>query len=145
MIHNECGKEYNVRPGSFLRGSRCPYCHVSRGERAIRDFLNLHSIEFKQEFSDKDCVHVGRLKFDFAIFKNDKLELLIEFDGIQHFEPVDTFGGEEEFKETQIRDNIKNEFCKKNNIPLLRIPYWELENIDNIVCSKLKELNLIKN
>ena len=57
----------------------------------------------------------------------------IEFDGIQHFEPIEFFGGQKEFKETQIRDNLKNKYAKDNNIKLLRISYKDLNNISDIL------------
>ena len=70
------------------------------------------------------------LRFDFYL---NKYNTLIEFDGQQHFRPVDFFNGEEGFRLTQLRDNIKNEYCKNNNIPLLRISYKEINNIENIL------------
>ena len=143
MIHNECGNEYDVTPASFLNGTRCPICRSSKGETAIRDFLSRHNIEYERQFTFEDCIYVNKLKFDFAIFKDNNLKLLIEFDGIQHFEPVEIFGGEEGFKETKIRDNIKNEFCKNEEILLLRIPYWEIDNINKILGKKLYKLGIL--
>jgi hypothetical protein len=64
--------------------------------------------------------------------------ICIEYDGIQHFESVDYFGGELGFINTQMRDNIKNEYCKNNNIKLIRIPYWDYENIDQILTGHIK-------
>ena len=144
MIHNECGNKYMVAPASFLGGSRCPFCRSSKGEIAIRDFLNKYHIDFEREFTFEDCVHINKLKFDFAIFKDGELILLIEFDGIQHFEPIRAFGGEDGFKETQIRDSIKNEYCKENKIPLIRIPYWNLEKVPKILGKKLYKLGVLE-
>ena len=99
-------------------------CRIqSFGEQYIQSLLeNLH-IEFKPQYSFSDCKCVYILHFDFAIFNNGTLLGLIEYDGRQHFEPVEFFGGQEGFKKTKIRDEIKNTYCKTNNIPLLRIPY----------------------
>ena len=70
-------------------------------------------------------------KFDFAIFNSDGTLLkLIEFDGEQHFNAVELFGGEEQLKIQQERDKNKNEYCKKHNIPLLRIPYYDFDKMD---------------
>ena len=74
-----------------------------------------------------------------------KLLCLIEYDGEQHYMPVKfSHMSEEEVQEklndTQRRDNIKNEYCKKNNIPLLRIPYWEKKNIKKIITEYLLNL-----
>lgn len=79
--------------------------------------------------------------FDFAIIdNNEKVTTLIEYDGRQHFEPISDFGGEEGFKITQNNDSIKNKYCKNNNIPLLRIPYWDFDNIELILNNFLYEI-----
>ena len=64
--------------------------------------------------------------------------LVIEFDGIQHFEPIEFFGGQEGFEKRQQKDREKNEYCKNNNIDILRIPYWDFNNIEKIIKNKLK-------
>lgn len=55
---------------------------------------------------------------------NDNIKILIEYDGKQHFQPIDYFGGKEQYNKNKIRDDIKDEYCKKNNMPLLRLPYF---------------------
>lgn len=75
--------------------------------------------------------------------------LLIEYDGEQHFKPVQ-YGGisieqaTEKFLQTQIHDNIKDQYCEEYNIPLLRIPYWEFDNIESIVFDTLVKYNLLQ-
>ena len=64
-------------------------------------------------------------------------ELLIEYDGIQHYEAVEIFGGIPAFKKRQKRDQIKNQYCKDNNIKLIRIPYWDYDNIETILEKEL--------
>lgn len=68
--------------------------------------------------------------FDYAIFNRETLLCLIEYDGEQHFKPVEFFGGKEAFQKQQERDRKKNKWCKENNIPLLRIPYTDYEQLD---------------
>jgi predicted Zn-ribbon and HTH transcriptional regulator len=132
--HNVCDFEWDVVPDNFLGGSRCPKCNSSKGERKIGSFLKLNNIKHKQQYSFADCINKKRLLFDFSVFDQfENLILLIEFDGKQHFEPVDIFGGEDGFIQTRINDEIKNEYCKNNNIELLRIPYWEFDNIEKIL------------
>ena len=76
------------------------------------------------------------LKFDFYI---PSLNVCIEYDGEQHFEIA--FGkGEEGLKDRKRKDEIKNNYCKFNNINLIRIPYWEFENIENIIIQEIKTL-----
>ena len=106
-----------------------------KGEEKISELLMLNKVDFKEQYSFKDCKYKGNLKFDFYL---PSLNVCIEYDGEAHFEPVN-FGGKSEeelkaiFKEGLKRDEIKNEYCKKNNIKLIRIPYWEFENIETII------------
>lgn len=69
------------------------------------------------------------MPFDFAVFKDNKLHCLIEFDGEQHFRSIDFFGGEEKFIKQQENDRRKNEYCKNNGIKLIRIPYYDYDKI----------------
>lgn len=74
------------------------------------------------------------LPFDNALLDSDnKLICLFEYQGEQHYKPIKYFGGEEKFKETKLRDQIKKDFCQEHNIPLLIIPYWEYNNMENLV------------
>lgn len=61
------------------------------------------------------------------------MNICIEYDGEQHFKPIELFGGEKQFKIQVENDNIKNTFCKENNIKLIRIPYYELNSIPNFL------------
>ena len=63
--------------------------------------------------------------------------MTIEYDGIQHFEPKDFFGGEESFSKLKEHDSIKSNYCMENNIRLLRIPYFQYEEIENILENEL--------
>ena len=66
------------------------------------------------------------VRFDFAVFDEDRnLKYVIEYDGIQHFKPIGIFGGEPRFKQQQLNDSLKNQFCKERGIPLIRVPYTE--------------------
>lgn len=69
------------------------------------------------------------MPFDFAIFKNGKLVCLIEFDGEQHYRPIDFLGGEDRFKIQQTNDQRRNYFCREHDIPLIRIPYYDYDKI----------------
>ena len=141
--HNDCDSTYYVKPSNFLSGNRCPKCKLSKGEYAISKILNQYEVKFEGEYKFKDCIYKSYLSFDFAIFKDDKLVLLIEYDGIQHYKPINRFGGEKAFIDNKLRDSIKTQYCIDNNIPLLRIPYWEFDNINKIILKKLFRLGLI--
>ncbi|MDG0032905.1 hypothetical protein MMB68_25480 [Priestia sp. Y58] len=134
MKHNKCGFEYKVKPAHFLySGSRCPRCIFSKGERTIENWLETNNIEYETQYKFDDCKHKLKLPFDFAIFRHNELIMLVEYDGKQHYKPIKRFGGEEGFKLVQERDNVKNKYCLQNNIPLLRIPYWEFDNINKLL------------
>lgn len=142
MGHNskDCDfHEWDIVPNSFLSGRRCPKCAViSRGEKEIRLHLDKCNVEYQEQVTFDDCRTKRPLPFDFGIYNQGKLLFLIEYQGIQHYEPNDYYGGEKEFKIRQRNDNIKREYCKKNNIPLLEIPYYEFKNIKSILDCKLK-------
>lgn len=133
MKHNTCSHEYSVTPDAFIGGNRCPNCRESKGERIIKRWLDANLIKYEIQKKFKNCRYKKVLPFDFAIFQDDMLLMLLEYDGRQHFEPAMIYGGEEEFKATTMRDSIKNSYCIANSIPLLRISYSEFDNIDAIL------------
>lgn len=120
-IHN---KYFSVRAGHHLNGTTCELCKVtgSFAERQISLFLTEHDIEFVKEKRFIDCRNKNPLPFDFYI---ESLNLCIEFDGKQHYESVDLWGGIDKLKYTQNNDSIKTQYCKDNNINLLRLKYDE--------------------
>jgi hypothetical protein len=130
----KCRKNHYIKISwrDFNRGVRCSICAESRGEQEIRYLLEKYNIEFKEQYSFIDLKDIDLLRFDFAIFTNKNLICLIEFDGIFHYKPV---LGMKKFKYQIKHDNMKNEYCYNNNIRLIRIPYWELDNnnINNIL------------
>lgn len=101
---------------------------ASRGEIKICDILTEAGVSFTEEYSFSDLVsNTGTvLRFDFAVFSDDgELDFLIEFQGIQHFEPKSKFGGISGLKKQQYNDMLKREYCRKHNIPLVIIPYFD--------------------
>jgi hypothetical protein len=151
LRHNDCGHEYMVTPNTFLNGCRCPECISPRNSKyaqKITNILDTNNIIYKKEYWFEDCRNVLFLYFDFGIIDmNGNLLCLLEVDGQQHFEPVRFYGesiemATENFYETIKRDNIKNKYCKDNNIKLIRIPYWEFKNTENLL-SILKNNSII--
>ncbi|CEO32973.1 hypothetical protein [Paraclostridium sordellii] len=139
MYHKECKNYYETTPSHFIQGRRCTVCIESTGEAKLRKVLNKYHIKFLKQFRFKDCRgDKYPLPFDFALFKDNELLMLIEIDGEQHFKPINFNGidnnrANELFNKTKKRDEIKNKYCEKNNIKLLRIPYFEFENIEKII------------
>ena len=115
----------------------CPYCSMSFGEQKLFNILIQKGVEFQTQYTFDNCKsdkHI-LLRFDFAIISNDTVESLIEVNGQQHYIPINIWGGEEKLKIQQRNDKIKQEYCKNNNIPLLIIPYWEIDNMEKIIDS----------
>ena len=120
-----CGNEFVALPAKINNGhiTSCGCALQSSGERYILTILQEMNVKFIEQYTFPNCKYKYALRFDFAVFNNDKLLYLIEYDGKQHFEPIEWFGGFEGLKETQIRDDIKNKYCQKHHIPLLRFAY----------------------
>lgn len=114
----------------------CPSCNLSHGEKIIENYLIENNIKYNTQWSFSDCKYKQKLRFDFYLPEKN---CLIEFDGIQHFEPVKYFGGEDKFKYYYKLDKIKNEYCYKNNIHLIRIPYNDLNLTKLSQFLKIKE------
>lgn len=119
----------------------CPLCNKKyKGEDYIADFLESNSIKYISQYRFNDCKFKKKLSFDFYL---PDYNILIEYDGRQHYEVVDHFGGFDGFVDTKIRDTVKNIYCKDNNIKLIRIPYWEFDNIENIIVTEINKLHKI--
>lgn len=138
--HELCEREWDIVPYAFKTGNRCPNCSSSKGEAKVREYLEKMGIGYKEQYYFNDLKKIEYLLFDFAIFKDNVLIGLIEYDGEQHFEPIDYFGGIDKFNSQKENDGMKNSYCKRNNIPLIRIPYWDYDDIEDILDSEIKKL-----
>lgn len=132
----ECGNITYVS-GSDLttrHTSSCGCLKSSQGEYKIGKILSENNIPFIKEKTFDGCADKIKLRFDFYVDNS----YLIEFDGRQHFESIEEWGGQASLEATQKRDSIKNKFCKDNNIPLIRIPFTKLDNIilDDLLLEK---------
>lgn len=126
----QCGTQRDVLGSSLTSGkSKSCGCIKSHGEEVISQILKENGIEFQREYSFQDCLTENNYpcRFDFAIFENNNLKFLIEYDGKQHFE--DSLY---DLTKNQKRDYIKNTYCLNHNIPLYRIPYTDLSVLNNI-------------
>ena len=150
----KCGKEI-ITTGKLLRDGHklsCGCMKKSKGEWYIEQLLENNSFIYSEQYTiyieqqEYNVLQKHPYYFDFAIFKDNKeLDYLIEFDGQQHFEYKENkncWNNEENFEKTQVRDNLKNQWCKDNNIPLIRIPYWHLKDL-TIEDLKLETSNFI--
>ena len=144
---NKCKEIFFQAPHNHLGGNGCPVCKLSKGEIKVANFLSGKKIFFEKQKVFDDLISINHLKFDFYL---SELNLLIEYDGEGHYKLI--FGSTIEEKQKNLEycqknDQIKNEWAKTNNIPLLRIPYWDFDRIEELVeafiieHTKEKELN----
>ena len=129
--------KFKQKAASHLRGAGCPKCKNSLGEQRIDSYLKNKDISFihQKRFDDCNGKNNTRLPFDFYL---PDYNLIIEYDGAQHFKVVNFNGCSDEqakknFEAIQRCDNIKTQYCKNNNIKLIRIFYTQLKNIDSIL------------
>lgn len=130
--HNKCGRVFKSQPANFMTYKSCPLCSKdgkSKGEDKIAKILKNEGVKFIREKRFKDCKNKRSLPFDFYL---PDMNVAIEYDGEQHFKPK-FYYDEKGLEEIKIKDEIKNEYCKSNNIKLIRIPYTEFDNIENIL------------
>jgi hypothetical protein len=117
-------------PKSHLRGDGCPKCNISSGERKILSYLENLGIEYSYNHTFEKCKYKLPLPFDFFI---PSYNLCIEFDGEQHYKPIEHFGGDNNFKKQIKRDQIKDKYCNDNKISLIRISYLNQNEISKIL------------
>jgi very-short-patch-repair endonuclease len=109
---------FEQSPVSHLKGYGCPSCIESDGERMIRIFLTKNNILYEYQKTFKKCRNKLPLPFDFYL---PDYNICIEFDGIQHKRPISFFGGIDAYNKLKINDSVKTNFCKENNIILIRL------------------------
>lgn len=131
----DCGKTIEVSNNMLQTGWKksCGCLSTSYGENCIKRILDNENIQYITEYRIDDLYYKSvsdKLRFDFAIFENNKLSYLIEFDGKQHFKDENNWNNlKDTFNERVERDNLKNNYCKEKNIPLIRIPYTKYNTI----------------
>ena len=124
-----CGNYFITSISSFQNGKvQCNQCakSISRYEKKFKEFLEKENIEYIYQYSFNQCRDILPLPFDFYIVKDS---FLVEIDGEGHYHPcnfnqISNEKATTTFQITQKHDKMKNLFCKENNIPLLRIPYY---------------------
>ena len=125
--------DFSIVPTSFLSGRSCPRCTQSFGENLVMQVLIKNNIKFKQEYRiDMEFSYYNKTIYvDFITKVNGKV-YIIEYNGMQHYKPVQFFGGEEAFRKQQKRDEALRQFCNKHNITLIEIPY-KIRDYDNVL------------
>ena len=134
---------FDQEPSNHLNGAGCPICLESKGEKFIDQILAIKKIKSIRQHKFIDCTNkikgkgCRKLPFDFYL---PMYNTCIEYDGEQHFRPVQGWGEQVTFDRIQRTDKLKNQYCKKNGIKLIRIPYtMKKEEIEPYI---LKELGI---
>lgn len=136
VVCDKCGHPWNSRFGNICSGNACPKCRSSKGEKEVSKALDKYNLSYIPQMKFDGCVYKDKLKFDFFIPSKN---LVIEFQGAQHYHPVDfSHSGDDvqsqkDFEILKIKDKIKKSYCKKNNINLLAISYKKFNEIDLII------------
>ena len=140
LIKCDCGNEFKMSIGEWNRdkygdGHRarktCPKCQEkSKGQMLIRQILDNNHIIYKEEWTNNGTVinpkTGGILRFDFYL---PNYNCCIEYDGIQHFQANGGYFSKDFVEDVKFRDQIKDDYCIKNNIKIIRIPYTEYNKI----------------
>lgn len=129
-----CGHEWNISWANLQKLSTCPQCMGSHGEKEIINYFKKNNIPYKYQYRFNDCKDERTLPFDFYL---PEFNLCIEYDGQLHYESARYIKNEEimdlKLQKQQRHDKIKDDYCKNKRIKLLRIPYWEFDNIPKIL------------
>lgn len=134
QLHN-C--EFITSPRTFLyKGGRgCPYCNQSSGEKKMIRILEQKGFKIIQQHTFENCKNIHKLRFDAYDIENN---IAYEYQGQQHYYPIDFAGkgkkwAKDNFDINLKRDNIKIQYCQNNHIPLITIPYWEYDNMEEFI------------
>ena len=134
----DCGEIHYAHSSNLLNGSvrSCGKCSISQGESKVKEILKANNIEFETQKTFPSCRFADTkalARFDFYL---PQYNILIEYDGKQHFQQANNW---EPLERIQFRDNYKNQWCEENNISLIRIPYTQYTKLTTKYL-----LNLIK-
>lgn len=124
---------FHQTPNNHQRGNGCPFCNSSKGENQIKLILDNLEVRYFTQHTFDGLVDKRKLKCDFYLPDSN---LVIEYNGKQHYEEVATWGGKETLNEVQRRDELKRVFLKSVNIKLLEIPYTE-KDLENLILNNL--------
>lgn len=138
IICKRCTRTFKCSASNHFNRSGCVYCAAPMGEQKILERLEHHGITFKFQ---KPVDHGGERPYEFDFYL-PRMNAYIEFDGRQHFIPVEMFGGEEAWQAMRKSDTFKNDYCYSKRA-LLRIPHNQEKNIPTIVKGFLDDLELL--
>lgn len=145
-----CGFEWSASYTNMTKKTRptgCPRCDSSKGEKAVMQLLKQWKIQYTTQKTFDDLFDIDYLRFDFSLINND---VLIEYDGEYHYFPIirentpdGIISAQNDYDELIKHDKMKNAYCEKNHIALIRIPYWEYDNLDYYLFDELVKAKVI--
>ena len=128
--------DFDVNPFNHLNnGYGCPKCIYTKIQKKISKYLYKKEISYYRQHKFHDCKNIFQLPFDFYL---PKYRTAIEFDGKQHYEPMEFFGGSEAYNRLKVNDKIKSDYCEENFIDLIRIRYDQIDRIYDILNESLR-------
>jgi len=133
-------REFEMTFSKFINsGCRHPRLTMSQLEIEAEKVMDKFHINYETQKTFEGCTYKIKLRYDFYL---TDYNICLEMDGRQHELPVEAWGGEKSLEETKKKDKIKNEYCKKNNIGLIRIPYNKINHIQDIILQELQALSI---
>ena len=139
--------EWQASISNRARGANCPFLITYRGENYIKQYLQKNNISFntQKKFSDLFGIGDRQLSYDFSIPNKNYEYILIEYNGIQHYEDSEFFGGEEQFKKQTEHDKRKRDYAKKHGYKLITVKYTydTYESVEEYLDKELKQLGVI--
>jgi hypothetical protein len=127
-----------ISPTNHLQGQGCPKCNLSKGELKVSKYLESNLIKYEIQKKFNNCFSNKKKKLPFDFYLPEK-NICIEYDGEQHFRPIDYFGGIDTFNKQKFNDSIKDKYCLDNDIRLIRIPFNRYNDIEDILLSEINK------
>lgn len=141
-----CNNIWNSQGVYLTQGHTCPNCSKSKFELSVENILQKFNLSYISQYRFENCKDIVSLPFDFYLNDNN---IAIEVDGEGHYMPIPYSSSWSEselkknFEKIQYHDKIKTDFCNSNNIPLIRIPYWERDNLEIFLKNKFYENGVV--
>lgn len=141
-----CGREWWTSGTNLIQGHRCPNCSRSNFELRVSSILDNWGYSYQIQHWFEGCKNILPLPFDFYLHD---FNVLIEADGEHHYYPIQKWARTNQdamkmYQKILLHDEIKNQYCKKNNIPLVRIPYWEQDKLEYFLWDQFVKIGILK-
>lgn len=120
LVEHICGTKWYVKARHLLSNEVCPHCKKSIGERHVEDYLKNNNIKYETQKTFDGLVYKRNLSYDFYL---PEYNILIEYQGLQHYRPIENFNGEEGFRQQKEKDKLKYEYAIKNGFKLIEVDY----------------------